>query len=70
MRSPLVYFASPSLIDALASPYSAELKEKLNQAEDTNRQLALRKEIEGKTFQERIDKLVSPLSSQLTGKSH
>ncbi|GAA5901318.1 uncharacterized protein JCM6883_000178 [Sporobolomyces salmoneus] len=37
----------------------AELKEKLNQAEDNNRQLALRKEIEGKNFQDRIDTLTS-----------
>lgn len=37
---------------------SAELKDKLNQESDSNRQLALRKEIESKTFQERIDKLV------------
>ncbi|BGP11538.1 Protein mlp1 [Rhodotorula toruloides] len=36
---------------------AAELKERLNQESDTNRQLALRKEIESKTFQERIDKL-------------
>ncbi|BGP27784.1 nucleoprotein TPR [Rhodotorula toruloides] len=36
---------------------AAELKERLNQEADTNRQLALRKEIESKSFQERIDKL-------------
>ncbi|PRQ70676.1 hypothetical protein AAT19DRAFT_10833 [Rhodotorula toruloides] len=36
---------------------AAELKDRLNQESDTNRQLALRKEIESKTFQERIDKL-------------
>ncbi|GAA5903057.1 hypothetical protein JCM5296_001724 [Sporobolomyces johnsonii] len=42
---------------------AAELKEKLNAAEDSNRQLALRKEIEGKTFQERIDKLTTEHSS-------
>ncbi|GAA5982753.1 hypothetical protein JCM11641_007777 [Rhodosporidiobolus odoratus] len=38
---------------------TTELKDKLNQAEDSNRQLSLRKEIEGKTFQERIDKLTA-----------
>ncbi|GAA5963338.1 hypothetical protein JCM21900_002043 [Sporobolomyces salmonicolor] len=42
---------------------AAELKEKLNAAEDNNRQLALRKEIEGKTFQERLDKLTTEHSS-------
>ncbi|GAA5906296.1 hypothetical protein JCM6882_002695 [Rhodosporidiobolus microsporus] len=42
---------------------AGELKEKLNQAEDSNRQLALRKEIEGKTFQERIDKLTTEHST-------
>ncbi|GAA6015704.1 hypothetical protein JCM11491_002452 [Sporobolomyces phaffii] len=42
---------------------AVELKEKLTQAEDTNRQLALRKEIEGKTFQERLDKLTADHSS-------
>ncbi|BGP20306.1 Protein mlp1 [Rhodosporidiobolus nylandii] len=42
---------------------AAELKEKLNQAEDSNRQLALRKEIDGRTFQDRIDKLTAEHSS-------
>ncbi|GAA5919237.1 hypothetical protein JCM1841_006512 [Sporobolomyces salmonicolor] len=42
---------------------AAELKEKLNAAEDNNRQLALRKEIEGKTLQERLDKLTTEHSS-------
>ncbi|BGP43630.1 Protein mlp1 [Rhodotorula kratochvilovae] len=42
---------------------AAELKDKLNQESDSNRQLALRKEIESKTFQERIDKLSSDHAS-------
>ncbi|GAA6059180.1 hypothetical protein JCM10212_005525 [Sporobolomyces blumeae] len=43
--------------------HAADLREKLNQAEDANRQLSLRKEIEGKTFQERLDKLTTEHSS-------
>ncbi|GAA5874743.1 hypothetical protein JCM8547_005199 [Rhodosporidiobolus lusitaniae] len=42
---------------------ASELKDKLNQVEDANRQLTLRKEIEGKTFQERIDKLTTEHST-------
>ncbi|GAA5926646.1 Mlp1p [Sporobolomyces koalae] len=42
---------------------TSELREKLNQAEESNRQLALRKEIEGKTLQDRIDKLTTEYSS-------
>lgn len=45
--------------DSESIAHSSDMREKLNQAEDNNRQLALRKEIESKTFQERIDKLVS-----------
>lgn len=36
-----------------------EIKEKLGQETDASRQLALRKELEAKTYQERLDKLVS-----------
>ncbi|KPV73223.1 uncharacterized protein RHOBADRAFT_28975, partial [Rhodotorula graminis WP1] len=42
---------------------AADLKDKLNQESDSNRQLALRKEIESKTFQERIDKLTADHST-------
>lgn len=51
---------TPSFLSSGADTWSSsnELKDKLNQESDNNRQLALRKEIESKTFQERIDKLV------------
>lgn len=39
---------------------SADLREKINAESDNARQTALRREIEAKTFQERIDRLVRP----------
>lgn len=39
---------------------SADLREKINAESDNARQTALRREIEAKTFQERIDRLVGP----------
>ena len=44
----------------LSHPSSAELKDKLNQETDATRQLALRKELDAKSYQERLDRLVSP----------
>lgn len=38
--------------------FRADLKEKLAQETDSGRQIAMRKELESKTYQERIDKLV------------
>lgn len=42
---------------------SVELKDKLNQETDASRQLALRKELDAKTYQDRLDKLVRPFLS-------
>lgn len=42
----------------ILSTYSTELKEKLNQETDASRQLALRKELDAKAYQDRLDKLV------------
>lgn len=38
---------------------SAEMRERLAQESNASRQLALRKELEAKSYQDRIDKLVS-----------
>lgn len=49
-----------------------DLKEKLNQESDTTRQLSLRRELDGQTYQARIDKLVRrsyfPLPSWMSTK--
>lgn len=42
---------------------AVELKERLNQETDGARQLALRKELDGRTYQDRIDKLSSDYST-------
>jgi nucleoprotein TPR len=45
------------------TPSRSELKEKLNQETDSNRQLSLRRDFDNKTYQDRIDKLTSDYSS-------
>lgn len=56
------------MADALWS--RAELKDKLAQETDAGRQLTLRKELEGKTYQDRLDKLVRPFLPTFVARSN
>lgn len=49
---------------------SAEMRERLAQESDASRQLALRKELEAKSYQDRIDKLVSAEEFQHVEPAH